>query len=487
MLRKIFLLAVRQVAFASLSVLAAAQTVTAPPPSGTSNSVPKFSGPTTIVNSGITEVSGNVGIGTAAPADKLHVAGNVLLTAPSSLQILLAGSTLGRIGQDGLGTFLSADSVGKDLRFYTTNGVLTERARFKSNGLFSLTPNKALYGEVIIGRANDDSVAPDQPNTPNQALDQMRIRLSRACPTGAEPSCDQGVGGPLAKHLYIGPYSYGMQIEYPGTFEMWNRDFSVHNNHTNCDSTNHVWNDSRSCESSASFWVGDRWDVGGLNVQAYAGPSVNFAAPNPIDHTVAFVALSAQNFTRYSHGSMHFQVRELPDGFRFQFGPSGAEVTKVRFDWAGKGYFNGGTQTGGADFAEAISVGHEPEPVGPGDVLAIDTSGDRRVVLSRRAFARTVAGVYSTKPGVLATPYPMDAPELNSQVPLAIIGIVPCKVSAENGRIRPGDLLVSSNTAGHAMRAGDIDPSALIGAVLGKALGSLDSGTGLIEVLLLPH
>jgi hypothetical protein len=59
------------------------------------------------------------------------------------------------------------------------------------------------------------------------------------------------------------------------------------------------------------------------------------------------------------------------------------------------------------------------------------------------------------------------------------VGIVPCKVSAENGPISPGDLLVTSSTPGHAMR--DADPA--VGTVLGKALEEMPSGTGVIKVL----
>ncbi len=44
--------------------------------SGTANSVPKFTGTTTIGNSAITEVGGNVGIGTTTPAGRLAVRGN---------------------------------------------------------------------------------------------------------------------------------------------------------------------------------------------------------------------------------------------------------------------------------------------------------------------------------------------------------------------------------------------------------------------------
>jgi hypothetical protein len=63
---------------------------------------------------------------------------------------------------------------------------------------------------------------------------------------------------------------------------------------------------------------------------------------------------------------------------------------------------------------------------------------------------------------------------------MAMIGIVPTKVSAENGAIKPGDLLVTSSTPGYAMKG--TDRSLLAGAVIGKALGHLDVGKGVIEV-----
>lgn len=64
---------------------------------------------------------------------------------------------------------------------------------------------------------------------------------------------------------------------------------------------------------------------------------------------------------------------------------------------------------------------------------------------------------------------------------MAMVGRVPTKVSAENGPIKVGDLLVSSSTLGHAMKG--TDRNQMFGGVISKALGSLDSGTGVIEVL----
>jgi hypothetical protein len=156
-------------------------------------------------------------------------------------------------------------------------------------------------------------------------------------------------------------------------------------------------------------------------------------------------------------------------------------VSMFRVDDVGKGFFNGGTQTGGADFAESLAVTGERSQYEPGDVLTISTSGARQVALASESYSTLVAGIYSTKPGVLATPHTMDDPRLLSEIPLAVVGIVPCKVTAANGAIYPGDLLVTSSEAGHAMKG--TDRNRMLGAVVGKALESLPSGTAVIQVL----
>jgi hypothetical protein len=53
------------------------------------------------------------------------------------------------------------------------------------------------------------------------------------------------------------------------------------------------------------------------------------------------------------------------------------------------------------------------------------------------------------------------------------------KVDAGYGAVQPGDLLVSSPTPGHAMRADN--PQA--GTIIGKALSALDEGTGTVAVM----
>ena len=56
-----------------------------------------------------------------------------------------------------------------------------------------------------------------------------------------------------------------------------------------------------------------------------------------------------------------------------------------------------------------------------------------------------------------------------------------CKADARYAPIETGDLLTTSATPGHAMKASD--GARMAGAVIGKALRSLDSGTGLIPIL----
>jgi hypothetical protein len=163
-------------------------------------------------------------------------------------------------------------------------------------------------------------------------------------------------------------------------------------------------------------------------------------------------------------------------------GQSGSTTVQnvFRVDNTGKGFFDGGTQTGGADFAESVAVARELSPHEPGDLLIVDTAGNRQLKLSHEPYSTLVAGIYSTKPGVLATPHRMGETAAN-EIPLAIVGIVPCKVSAENGAIQPGDLLVTSSTPGHAMKG--TDRSRMLGAVVGKALEPWGAGKGVIQVL----
>jgi hypothetical protein len=166
-------------------------------------------------------------------------------------------------------------------------------------------------------------------------------------------------------------------------------------------------------------------------------------------------------------------------GCATNFGACSSPTNNVtRIDKTGKGYFNGGTQTGGADVAEFIVARDALEA---GDVAEIDPDHTGQFRLAAMPNSTAVAGVISTDPGVSLNA--RDAARSSSTGPqLALVGRVPVKVSAENGMIAPGDLLVASATPGHAMRA-PTNPAP--GTVIGKALGTLAGGTGVIEMLVM--
>jgi hypothetical protein len=128
-----------------------------------------------------------------------------------------------------------------------------------------------------------------------------------------------------------------------------------------------------------------------------------------------------------------------------------------------------------ADLASLLAFS---EPVEPGDVVVIDPDATGMMRRADTAADPTVVGVVAASPGVVLGS--SDAGAVN-EAAVAFAGMVHCKVDAEYGPIYPGDLLVSSPTPGHAMRA-DVP---LPGTVLGKAVEELPAGSGVIRVLVM--
>lgn len=140
--------------------------------------------------------------------------------------------------------------------------------------------------------------------------------------------------------------------------------------------------------------------------------------------------------------------------------------------------------TGGSDIAEPYDVvatrGESPMP---GFVVSIDPDHVGKLRVTANAYDATVAGIISgaggVKPGLTLTQRDSVAQGAH---PVAMNGRVWCYVDADaGGAVKAGDLLTTSNTPGHAMKA--IDPARSQGAIIGKAMSSLESGRGLVLVL----
>ena len=136
--------------------------------------------------------------------------------------------------------------------------------------------------------------------------------------------------------------------------------------------------------------------------------------------------------------------------------------------------------TGGSDLVEGFDT-TDDRASEPGTVVVIDEVNVGRVRPSREPYDRKVAGVVSGAGGVEAGIRLGQEGVLDGKTPVAMTGRVYVKCSSENGAIHAGDLLTTSATSGFAMRA--TDHARANGAVIGKAMSALETGSGLVLVL----
>lgn len=137
---------------------------------------------------------------------------------------------------------------------------------------------------------------------------------------------------------------------------------------------------------------------------------------------------------------------------------------------------------GGADIAEPFDITSEHQVL-PGMVVAIDPLVPGSLRVSDESYDATVAGIVSGANGINpALTLSQEGTIADGEHPVALTGRVWCLVDADaNGPISAGDMLTTSETYGHAMRADD--RSRAFGATIGKAMTTLESGRGYVLVL----
>lgn len=141
--------------------------------------------------------------------------------------------------------------------------------------------------------------------------------------------------------------------------------------------------------------------------------------------------------------------------------------------------FGGDVLLEGADCAEDFDVAGD-QPPDPGTVVVIDEGGALRE--SEGAYDKKVAGVVSGA-GEYRHGLVLDKrSSKEGRIPVALVGKVYCKVDAQYSPIEVGDLLTTSPTPGHAMKAWE--PRKAFGSVIGKALRPLTKGQSTIPILI---
>lgn len=161
-----------------------------------------------------------------------------------------------------------------------------------------------------------------------------------------------------------------------------------------------------------------------------------------------------------------------------------APETGFKLKVAGNAHFQGtvsGTEIKAhyQDIAEWVPSNAD---LAPGTVVVLDASVGNGVMASSRAYDTSVAGVVSGQPGIIL------GEEGEAKEQIATTGRVRVKVDATSGTIKVGDLLVTSDKPGYAMRSTPIDVGGAFihrpGTIVGKALEPLAGGAGEILVLL---
>jgi hypothetical protein len=131
------------------------------------------------------------------------------------------------------------------------------------------------------------------------------------------------------------------------------------------------------------------------------------------------------------------------------------------------------------DIAERFAV-EKPAECPPGTVMVIGDSG--ALAPCHRRYDKRAVGVVSGA-GTLRSAITLGASaDPAASASIALVGTAFCCVDADVAPIEIGDLVTTSDTFGHGMKAAD--PARSFGAIIGKALAPLGGGRGVVPILL---
>jgi hypothetical protein len=163
----------------------------------------------------------------------------------------------------------------------------------------------------------------------------------------------------------------------------------------------------------------------------------------------------------------------------------GTATPTAKIHVAGDGKFTGNLVVDGniaAKYQDVAEWVESSQSLSAGTVVVLDHTRTNQVVASAKAYDTRVAGVISAQPGITL------GESGDAKVLVATTGRVRVKVDATSAPIQVGDLLVTGDREGFAMKSLPVNIAGVQlhrpGTLVGKALEPLAKGTGEILVLL---
>jgi hypothetical protein len=387
--------------------------------------------------------NGNVGIGTSAPNYPLHL--------PAGKALRIEGGTN------------AADSA--DYFSFGGNGTFGIDAAGVPNGRFVVNNN----GNVGIGTASPRSL--------------LEISAPAPGPTLTLTNTSGGLGASVGIVFNTTPPPSG---GYPSSVIGINDDGNYGNTITISSkipgAANNAMADRIVIDSNGNVGIGlsDRDERAGapfdkLHIEGASDPGACIAIARSDNNKFMRLGVGASGVALDFDPTSYFVIQKNTLGIGGIF--NGQALVTVTGD--GNMSVTGDILLTGADCAEQFDVVGSQQPQ-PGTVVVIDEGGALRE--SRQAYDKKVAGVVSGagdyRHGLVLDKRASE----EGRIPVALVGKVYCKVDAQYSPIEIGDLLTTSPTPGHAMRAAEAHSA--FGAIIGKALRPLEEGQGLIPILI---